>query len=97
MENDIHHSDDDLLESPNHNNQDFGVFEQNVFEFGSDKDNDRYDEDVVPIARFMDGNGFLNSENILQSNDVHEEIVRMNGTTIDNDGDSERDEVIPVS
>jgi len=83
MENDMHHADDDLLEKPNHNNE---ASEQNVFEFGSDKDNGRYNEDAIPIARFMDGNGFLNSENILRGNDAHEEIANINGTTIDNDG-----------
>jgi len=89
MENDIHHLDDDLLESSNHNNEEFGAFEQNVFEFGSNEDNGRYNEDVVPIARFMDGNGLLNNKNILRGNDAHEEIAEMNGTTVDNDGDLE--------
>jgi len=96
MENNMHHLDDDLLESPNQNDEDFGASKQNVFEFGSNKDNGRYDEDVVPIARFMDGNGLLNSKNILRDNDTHEKIVGMNGTTIDNNRDLEQDEVIPI-
>lgn len=91
MENDMHHSSDDLLKSPNQNNEDFRAFEQYVFEFGSDKDNGTYDEDVVPIARFMDG-----SENILRGNDAHEKIAGMNETTLDNDGDPKQDEVIPI-
>jgi len=96
MDNDIHHLDDDLLENPNHNNEDFGAFEQNIFKFESNEDNGRYDEDVIPIARFMDGNGFFSSKNILWGNDAHEEITGMNGTIVDNDGDPKQDELIPI-
>jgi len=87
MENDMHHLDNDLLKSPNQNNEDFGASKQNIFEFGSNEDNRRYDEDVVLIARFIDGNKLLNSENILWGNDAYEEIVGINGTIVDNDGD----------
>jgi len=38
----------------------------------------------------------LNSENILQGNDVHEKIAGMNGTTVNKDGDPEQDELIPI-
>jgi len=52
-------------------------------------------EDVFWIARFIDGTGYLNSENImLEKEDAHVEIPEANATTLANSGHSGKDEVI---
>ena len=97
MENNMHHVDEDVLESPNRDNEDLGAFERDVFEFASDEDNGRHDEDELPLARFLNGDRLLNSENILRDTDGgHVKMVGMNGTTIDNGGECKIDEQTPI-
>ena len=88
---------DETLGSPNWNNEDVGVIPRDVYEFQSDEDNCGVDEDVPPIGRYVNGTGYLSSQNILaDTEDTHVQVAKTNVATFVNDETPLMDEVIRI-
>jgi len=93
--NNMHNSNDETYRSPNESNEEFGGNTRNMYDIQLDEENNGCSTNVLLIARFIDGTGFMNSKNdLLEKEDAYVEIAKTIGTTVSSNKSGQMDEVI---